>query len=98
MDRNTENITQTGIIAYLVIKLVRLYQFLTPWLNCCRFEPSCSEYSIKAIKMHGIIFGILLTLWRLVRCQPYGKAGYDPVPEKINFNIFKKKKLEDNNV
>jgi putative membrane protein insertion efficiency factor len=97
MDKNTESI-QRGIIVFGVIKLIRLYQFLTPWLNCCRFEPSCSEYSIKAIKMHGIILGTFLTLWRLARCQPYCKAGYDPVPEKIKFNIFKKKKLEHNNV
>lgn len=98
MDKCTENIKQTGVIAYLTIKLIRLYQFLTPWLNCCRFEPSCSEYSIKAIKMHGVILGTFLTLWRLARCQPYCKAGYDPVPKKINFNIFKKKSLEHNNV
>ena len=96
MDRNTEK--EAGIIAFLIIKLVRLYQFLTPWLNCCRFEPSCSKYSIKAIKMHGIIFGILLTLWRLARCQPCCKAGYDPVPEKIKFNILKKKVWKHNDV
>lgn len=46
----------------------------------CRFVPSCSEYAKEAISVHGILHGGGLALWRILRCHPWGKWGYDPVP------------------
>lgn len=50
--------------------------------NNCRFSPTCSEYAIEAIGLHGAGKGFLLSAWRVLRCNPFGKAGYDPVPQK----------------
>lgn len=52
----------------------------------CRYQPSCSEYGYQAFKHHGVFKGIFITLWRIVRCNPWSKGGLDPVPgttEKI---------------
>ena len=46
----------------------------------CRFYPTCSQYSAEAYRTRGVWMGTWLTLWRLARCQPFGKAGFDPVP------------------
>ena len=66
----------------VLILLVRAYQVtLSPlFTGCCRFEPSCSNYMIEAIEVHGAVKGTLLGLWRLLRCHPFGSSGYDPVP------------------
>ena len=68
----------------VLILLVRAYQVtLSPLFSgCCRFEPSCSNYMIEAIQVHGALKGALLGVWRLLRCHPFGKSGYDPVPIK----------------
>ena len=49
---------------------------------CCRFTPTCSAYAIKAIEIHGALKGTLLAMWRVLRCNPLCRGGYDPVPEK----------------
>ena len=66
----------------ILIYLVRAYQVvLSPlFTGCCRFEPSCSNYAIEALKVHGAFKGSLLTVLRLLRCRPFGPHGYDPVP------------------
>lgn len=46
----------------------------------CKFTPSCSSYAIEALEKHGLIKGTLLSLWRILRCNPFSKGGYDPVP------------------
>ncbi len=79
-----------NIISLLLIVLIKIYQFLTPWLNCCRFTPSCSQYAIEAIRMHGVFLGIMLSTYRILRCQPYCRGGYDPVPDKIRFKLNNK--------
>ncbi|MBR0198350.1 MAG: membrane protein insertion efficiency factor YidD [Kiritimatiellae bacterium] len=68
----------------LLILMVKAYQAaLSPLMGrCCRFEPSCSNYMIEAIKIHGSLKGVVLGLWRILRCHPFGAHGYDPVPEK----------------
>jgi putative membrane protein insertion efficiency factor len=71
----------------LLTLLIRAYQWiLAPLLpaNRCRFEPSCSHYGLAAIKGHGPIIGLWLTLRRLLRCHPWGGSGYDPVPPAKN--------------
>lgn len=50
--------------------------------DACRFTPTCSQYAMEAIDKHGVIGGGVLTLKRISRCHPFGKMGYDPVPEK----------------
>jgi putative membrane protein insertion efficiency factor len=64
----------------LLIALVRAYQVvLGPWLGGrCRFYPSCSEYFIEAVRKHGPIKGAAKGMWRLARCQPFCRGGYDP--------------------
>jgi putative membrane protein insertion efficiency factor len=67
---------------YPFLWLIRGYQkFISPLLPpSCRFEPSCSQYSLEAIEKHGAIKGGTLAVWRVLRCNPWGKSGYDPVP------------------
>ena len=64
---------------------VRLYQrFLSPLKPqpTCRFSPTCSRYCIEAIEEWGIVIGLALTVWRVLRCNPFGRGGYDPVPKR----------------
>lgn len=72
------------ILAYPFILLVRFYQVaISPFTPAaCRFEPTCSGYTIGALKKHGIICGGILSLKRIISCNPWGKSGYDPVPDK----------------
>ena len=67
----------------LLIGAIRLYRkTLSPLIGQqCRFEPSCSHYCEEAIEKHGALRGSLLTVWRILRCGPWSKGGYDPVPE-----------------
>lgn len=67
-----------------LILLVRGYQVvLSPlFRGCCRFEPSCSNYAIEALRVHGAWKGTLLTIRRLLSCHPWGRHGYDPVPPR----------------
>ena len=60
--------------------LIRGYQLVIP---SCRFEPSCSHYALDAVKRHGPLFGLGLAVWRILRCNPFGGQGYDPVPETL---------------
>lgn len=71
------NLPQRGLMA-----LVRGYRFfLSPWLgSACRFEPTCSAYSLQAVERHGAAAGTYMTLHRLARCQPWCEGGHDPVP------------------
>lgn len=48
----------------------------------CKHIPTCSNYAIEAIEIHGCFKGVLLSVWRILRCNPFSKGGYDPVPEK----------------
>lgn len=76
---------------WLLIKLVRLYQIvLSPIMgNQCRFAPTCSNYSIKALEVHGAIKGSWLTVKRITRCHPGCDGGHDPVPHKNNIQQTK---------
>lgn len=66
----------------LVLGAIRLYQRrLSPGRPpACRYQPSCSHYGYEAIAKRGLIHGSLLTTWRLLRCHPFNRGGYDPVP------------------
>jgi uncharacterized protein len=70
-----------------VVKAYRL--FLSPWLgSSCRFEPTCSVYSLQALELHGAAKGGYLTLKRIGRCHPWCEGGLDPVPTR--FSLFSK--------
>jgi uncharacterized protein len=67
---------------FLLLLLIRGYRrVFSPVLSPrCRFEPSCSVYAEEALHTHGPLRAVGLILWRLARCQPFARAGYDPVP------------------
>ena len=69
---------------YLCIALIRLYQKTLPPLlpRSCRFTPSCSEYALEAFSTWGFFRGLFLSVRRVLRCNPFCRAGYDPVPQK----------------
>ncbi|MGE8047133.1 membrane protein insertion efficiency factor YidD [Pseudomonas monteilii] len=68
----------------ILIALVRGYQLcISPIIGSrCRFHPSCSQYSIEALRTHGALRGMWLTVRRLLRCHPLHPGGFDPVPSK----------------
>jgi uncharacterized protein len=66
-------------VAALLLKLYKAV--VSPFLPIsCRYVPSCSEYAAEAVACHGFIHGMVLGLWRLLRCNPFVRGGYDPVP------------------
>jgi len=69
----------------LLMGIVRGYRLLlSPWLgSACRFEPTCSAYSLQALERHGAAGGSYLTLRRLARCHPWCDGGHDPVPQEL---------------
>lgn len=71
----------------VLILLVHAYQrLLSPLLlPACRFVPSCSDYAIEALAEHGALRGLLLAAWRLARCHPLCRGGFDPVPPAGSF-------------
>lgn len=71
-----------SISTSILTGLVRAYQLgLSPFLGgACRFEPTCSHYAIDSLKCHGTLYGSWLSIKRLLRCHPFAKGGFDPVP------------------
>jgi hypothetical protein len=69
-----------GRLAALPLRFYR--RFLSPFKPpLCRFSPSCSSYAIEALEKRGLIVGLVLAAWRLLRCQPLCRGGFDPVPK-----------------
>lgn len=68
--------------ARLLMKLVRGYQLaISPYLGRnCRFTPTCSVYALEAMRVHNLPRALALTVWRILRCNPFVHGGYDPVP------------------
>lgn len=68
---------------WIILVFIRFYQkFISPALpsNTCRFYPSCSHYGYQAIYKYGAIKGLVMAIWRVLRCNPFNPGGYDPVP------------------
>ena len=77
------------MVQALLIRLVRGYRmFLSPWLGShCRFEPTCSLYTLQALQQHGAVRGSYLGATRILRCHPWCGGGHDPVPD-ASFRLF----------
>jgi putative membrane protein insertion efficiency factor len=73
-------------MVYISKLLIRFYQLvISPLIGPrCRYLPTCSDYALEALKLHGIRRGWYLTILRLLRCHPWGKHGFDPVPPVTN--------------
>ena len=71
-------------IALLIVGLIRGYQlFISPLVPpSCRFEPTCSHYAMTALRRHGVLIGLALAVWRVLRCNPFCPGGVDEVPEQ----------------
>ena len=72
------------IFIIILIKLIRFYQVaISPWLGKnCRYQPTCSQYMLEALKVYGLYKGVFLGIKRILSCHPWGGSGYDPVPHK----------------
>ena len=66
----------------LIIKSIRFYQrAISPYkMFHCIYTPTCSQYTIEAVEKYGVLKGLALGFWRILRCNPFAKGGYDPVP------------------
>ena len=77
--------TIRNLIKKVLIFLIKTYQMtLSPRFShgSCRYTPTCSQYALEAIEIHGIFKGCLRAAWRILRCNPFSKGGWDPVPPK----------------
>lgn len=70
------------MLVWLLVMPIRFYQrYVSPHTPpACRFTPTCSQYAVEALRKHGPIKGLWLAVWRILRCNPWGGSGYDPVP------------------
>lgn len=74
----------------ILLWLVRFYQkYLSPMkrYSCCKYFPTCSNYAVEAIERFGALKGTGLAIWRILRCNPFSKGGYDPIPDKQDRRI-----------
>lgn len=80
-----------------MIWLIGLYRkYISPLKPpCCRFTPTCSAYAVEAFRKRGFFVGFILTVWRILRCNPFSKGGYDPVPER---GLSNKNRCRDENI
>ena len=74
-----------NIFTYMLIKFIKIYKYLiSPLIGpSCRYLPTCSDYSIEALKTYGFSKGLLLSLKRIMRCHPFGNGGFDPVKKEM---------------
>ncbi len=82
-----------SLLVLLLTIPIKIYQWiLSPFLpNSCRYEPSCSQYAVEALRIHGPFKGLIMGTKRILSCHPWGGHGYDPVPPKGTplFSVFK---------
>lgn len=82
--QNVKYLRKTVFKPYLKMFCMRLIRFYQKYLSThtCLYRPTCSQYTLECINNHGVIVGILLGAWRILRCNPFSKGGYDPAPER----------------
>lgn len=78
------------ILIFPLVVLIKFYQLaISPWLGKnCRYEPTCSHYTLEALRVHGLLKGFYLGTKRILSCHPWGGKGYDPVPPKHKCDNF----------
>lgn len=86
---NAKYLKNTICKPYLEMLCLRLILFYQKYLSkhTCLYQPTCSQYTLECIHNHGVIKGVLLGAWRILRCNPFSKGGIDPAPE-----VWRKKK------
>ena len=74
-----------NIFTHIMIRFIKIYKYLiSPLIGpSCRYLPTCSEYSIEALKTYGFIKGLLLSFKRIMSCHPWGNSGFQPVKKKV---------------
>ena len=80
---NLKYLRKTVFKPYLKMLCMRMIRFYQKHLSkhTCLYRPTCSQYTMESINNQGVILGILLGTWRILRCNPFSKGGYDPAPE-----------------
>lgn len=72
------------MVKNIFIGLIQFYRKYISGLKgypTCKYVPTCSQYAIEALEKNGLFLGLLLSVWRILRCNPFSKGGYDPVPD-----------------
>jgi len=94
-NQGTENNGRTPgqLLNFVPILLIKFYQtFISPLLGpSCKYHPTCSHYAIEAFRQHNFFYASWLTVWRVLRCNPFSKGGYDPVPPRAGSAADKSK-------
>jgi uncharacterized protein len=86
--RRTVWVIGAPLRAALVLGVRGYRATLSGWLGGqCRFHPSCSRYAEQAITCRGALVGTALSIWRILRCNPFGKGGIDPPPERLRYDV-----------
>ena len=89
--------TLLNLISFFLLVPIFFYRwFISPLLPAtCRYQPTCSIYAIEAIKLYGPLQGTVLAVKRIASCHPWGGHGYRPIPEDLNCNRNKKRKIDN---
>jgi putative membrane protein insertion efficiency factor len=80
--RNTGTMISVTTMKKMMIKWIKAYQLRTQGrMSTCKYRPTCSNYAISAYENYHFIIATFLTLWRILRCNPFSRGGYDPIPK-----------------
>lgn len=81
----------------LLLWIIKFYRKIISPLKppCCKYYPTCSTYALQAVEKHGAVKGILLAVWRLLRCNPWSLGGIDPVPDKFEFYTLRQRRTKN---
>ena len=78
------------IFIYPLIFIIKIYQFIvSPFIGQnCRYLPTCSEYAIESLKLHGLLRGSFFAIRRVLKCHPFGGHGFDPIPKRKHNKVL----------
>lgn len=85
---------------YILSLIVKFYRkFISPYKPpCCKYYPTCSAYALEAFEKHGAVKGLILTVWRILRCNPFSLGGVDHVPDEFYLYTMKSRKKREERV